>query len=95
MLLKHICNLSHLVQTGIIVGLTHINVTHTITHSAGKLYKPPQCNARCTFIFFLASELCLNAQILTFIYFLFYLCAYILFVLFPLQNPITIAAAAI
>ncbi len=85
MLLNHTCNLSHLVETVVIVGLTHMNVTHTITHRAGKLYKLQTASLQYQMraYIFLGTRLCLNAQILTFIYFQFYLCAYILFVLFP------------
>lgn len=89
MLLKHISNLSHLVRTAVILGLTHISVTHTTTYRTGKT---PQM-ASMHFYSIFGSNLCLNAQIPPFItYFLFYVCAYILFVLIPAESYYAAAA---
>lgn len=80
MLLKHISNLSHLVRTAVILGLTHISVTHTATHRTGKT---PQMASMHVYSIF-GSDLCLNAQIPPFI--TFYVCAYIVFVLVPAES---------
>lgn len=84
MLLKHIRNLSHLVGSAVILGLTHINVTHTNTHRTRKNLQTASVQCQMCSYTFLDTKLCLNAQILTFIaYFQCYLCAYIRFVLLP------------
>lgn len=92
MLLKHICNLSHPVETTVILGLTHINATHTINRRTPQTASV-QCQMRV--YIFLGTKLCLNAQILPFIYFdSICVCAYIPLCPLPQLNPITIAAAA-
>lgn len=81
MLLKSIGNL---LGTAVVLGLTHIPVTHTITQRTAETLQTASVHSQMHFSIFLGTNLCLNAQILPFsAYFLFCLCAYILFVLFP------------
>lgn len=96
MLLEHICNFSHLDETAVILGLTHINVTHSITHRTGKTLETASLLCQMRVYIFLGTKLCLNVQILTFIAYFFpvFVCLYSVCPL-PLLNPIIVAAAAI
>lgn len=99
MLPEHIYNLSHLVETLAILGLTHMNVTHTITHRNRQNCLNARLRFRVVFwgFFFPWHQTVLKCTNPPFRLFFdsIYVHAHIIFRPLPLLNPITIAAAAI